>query len=234
MCTRCKLDKPPSKTNRHLCDDCVKAENNRVSHFRRHNFNWMEVSKEADLDLWERQPAETDHEWSVWLRYRDAYPGKRPTYRGVAEEMGTTVNAVRKIGGRWSFNVRLQAWAKYVDELTMLQRQEEIIGMNKQHIDMAKAINSKLEQAIALLDPATMAPNEIKNLYQIATETERKARLDQPIKQIQLVDEDNPELRNVSVESTDVKEILGILEQAGALKNSGVRQTVTEVVIKGD
>lgn len=235
-CPRCSLDKPPNKTNRHLCDDCVKAENNRVSHYRNHNYNWMDVAKEADLDLWERQPSETDHEWNVWLRYRDAYPGKKPSYRSVAEELGTTVGAVRKIGNRWSFPTRIQAWAKYIDNLTLEQRKQEVIHMNERHIRMANAINDKLERAITLIDPTVLSPNEIKGLYKTAMEIERKARLDQPdVTGTLQVEDDNPNLRKTNIKTDDVSEILQILNSAGALKNAGVRQTVTtEVITKGD
>lgn len=98
-CSRCGQEKTPHKTNTHLCEDCVKAENNRVSYYRYHNFNWIDVAKEAELELWERQPAETDREWQIWLAYRDIYPSKRPSYRQVAEQLGTTVSVVKKVVG---------------------------------------------------------------------------------------------------------------------------------------
>lgn len=232
-CKRCSLNKPPNKNNRHLCDECVRAENNRISHYRNLNYNWMEVSKEAELELWERQPGETDHEWNVWLHYRDAYPGKKPSYRQVAEEITTSVAAVRKIGNRWSFPTRIQAWAKYIDDLTLKQRQEEVIAMNKRHIDMADAINSKLEAAIMNIDPSTLSPNEIKGLYKTATEIERKARLDQPDMRGSLVDDENPDLKKTDIKTSDISSILGILQQAGVM-NAGVRQTVTTEVVTRD
>jgi hypothetical protein len=137
LCRRCLQESEPHAANAHLCDACVKAEDNRVAHFRQHNYNWVEVAQEAELELWERQPGETDHEYNVWLRYRDAYPGKKPSYRGVAEELVTTYGAVHKIGSRWSFPARLQAWAKYVDNLILTQRRQEILDMNQKHIKMA-------------------------------------------------------------------------------------------------
>lgn len=236
-CRRCSQKKPPHKTNRHLCDDCVKAEDSRVSYLRQHNFNWMEVAKEAELELWERQPAETDHEYSIWLRYRDAYPGKKPSYRQVAEELNTSISAVNKIGTRWSFPTRLQAWAKHVDAITLQQRQQEILDMNKTHISMAEKLNQKLMKAIDQIDPYALSPKDINSLFKTAAELERKARVDQPMvgHDNALVDDQNPNLKKMDVKSENISEILQILGKAGALNNVGVRQTVTtEVVVKDD
>lgn len=238
ICKRCSQDKPIDNTNTHLCVDCVKAENNRVSHYRRHNYNWLDVAKEADLELWERQPGETDHEYHIWMCYRDAYPGKRPSYRMVAEQLNTTVNAVKKVGGRWSFPTRLQAWAKHVDSITLQQRQQEILDMNKQHVTMANLLNQKIQKAIEILDPYAISPKELSTLMKTATELERKGRLDQVIPATNVfVEEGNTELKKTEVKTENISEILKILGGAGVLNgnNMGVRQTVTtEVVVKGD
>lgn len=236
-CKRCLQQKPPHHTNPHLCDECVKAEDNRVAYYRQHNFNWMEVAKEADLQLWERQPTETDHEYHVWLAYRDAYPGKRPSYRQVAEDLVTSVAAVRKIGARWNFPARLQAWAKYCDELTLTQRRQEILDMNKKHVDMASTLADKLKTAIDNIDPYVLSPREINSLMKTASELERKARLDTASVEtgVQLVDDTNPELKKTAVKQENISEVVEILAKAGVLNNIGVRQTVTtEVVVKDD
>ncbi len=234
-CRRCGQEKTPHKTNTHLCEDCVKAENNRVSYYRYHNFNWIDVAKEAELELWERQPAETDREWQIWLAYRDMYPSKRPSYRQVAEQLGTTVAVVKKVAARWDFPVRLQAWAKYVDNLTLQQRQQEILDMNKKHIEMAQALNEKLATAINAIDPYELTPRDIKGLLQLSTELERKARLHNPdILRPELADE-NPYLKESPTKTEDLKEVLDILVKANVFKTIGVRQTkTTEVVVKED
>ena len=234
-CRRCGQEKTPHKTNKHLCEDCVKAENNRVSYYRHHNFNWIDVAKEAELELWERQPAETDREWQIWLAYRDMYPSTRPSYRQVAEQLGTTIAVVKKVGARWDFPVRLQAWAKYVDNLTLQQRQQEILDMNKKHIEMAQALNEKLATAINAIDPYELAPRDIKGLLQLSAELERKARLHNPdISRPELTDE-NPYLKESPTKTEDLKEVLDILVKANVFKTIGVRQTkTTEIVVKNE
>jgi len=235
-CRRCAQEKPAHRDNPHLCDECVKAENNRVSYFRRNNADWMEIAKEADLQLWERQPAETDHEYHVWLAYRDAYPGKRPSYRDAAIQVGTSVNAVKKIAARWNFPMRLQAWAKYVDEITLAERTKQIKEMNKAHVDMAAALRDKLKKAIDNIDPYSLTPKEISQMLKIATEIERKAQLHEvPQTPVAAIDDTSPDLKKVSVKSSDLGEIVNILASAGVLNNFGVRQTVTtEVVVRDE
>ena len=233
-CRRCGQQKAPYKEDGHLCEACVKAENNRVSYYRQHNFNWVDVAKEAELELWERQPAETDHEYHIWLVYRDTYPSKKPTYRGVAEQVGTTINVVKKIGLRWHFPTRMQAWAKRCDELTLKQRTEEIVGMNQKHITMAQKLNEKLLTAIESIKPHDIEVKDIKGLLQISSELERKARMhDMELFKPSIVEDGNPDLRKVATKTEDLKDVIEILAKAGMLTNVGIRQTTTtEVVVK--
>ena len=235
MCKRCGQEGEPHKTNAHLCETCVKAENNRISYYRAHNYNWLDVAKEAELEIWERQPGETDREYQVWLAYRDAYPGIKPSYRIVAEQLGTTLNVVKKVGQRWSFPARLQAWAKYCDSLTMAQRQKEIVDMNARHIRMANTISEKLEIAIDNINPMALKPKEIQGLFKMSVEIERKARLDDPDLLKPVIVDDQVKAKPTKTE--DLAEVVDILTKAGLL--SGVRQItetkqITEVVVHGE
>lgn len=239
ICNRCNQDNTPSKSNPHICEVCEKAENSRYSLKRSTNADWMQVAKEAELEIWERQPGETDREYQIWLTYRDAYPSTRPSTRGVAEQLSTTVNVVSKISRRWDFALRLQTWAKHLDGLILRKREQEIVDMNKQHVDMSKAINDKIARAIELMDPTTMKPSDIKGLLALTAELERKARLDDTAVKAPAVIDDNPELREAKVDMTDLSEIVGILAGAGLLSQIGGQGTVqiTETkttVIKGE
>lgn len=238
VCKRCSMAGEPHHTNSHLCVACVKAEDSRVSYYRQHNFNWMDVAKEADLELWMRQPAETDWEYTVWTAYRDAYPGKSPTYRDVATDLNTSVEAVKKIGARWSFAARLQAWAKHVDNITLAERTEQIKSMNKRHIRLAEKISAKLEDAVDKLDTSTMTPKDVQGLLKVMTDVERRARIDNPAALAggnpNGITDDNPEIKKDVTPTGNMAEIVAILTKTGAL-NLGVRQTVTtEVVVKDD
>ena len=236
-CKRCGNLKPAYKDHNHICEDCAKAENSRVSFYRQHNVDWLDVAKEADLQLWERQPGETDREYQVWLAYRDAYPSVRPSYRTVAEQLCTTINVVKKVGQRWDFQVRMQAWAKHVDDLTLQQRQKEIVDMNKTHIDMATKLQEKLKTAIEGLRPELLEPKDITAMFKLVTEIERKARMDDPqLYKPQVTEENNPELREVQTSKGDIGQIVGILQQAGLIPKVGSVgiETTKRVIIKAD
>lgn len=237
-CPRCGQFKPRHHIDQHLCVDCVKAENNRVTYYRQHQDNWMDVAKEAGLDLWVQQPGETQWEFTVWTAYRDSYPGKKPTISDVARQLGTTYNVVKKIAQRWSFPVRMQAWMQECDKITLLQRRQEVLDMNKEHIDMAAKLRAKLNTAIDCIDPHLIKPSEIASLAKLATELERKAHTDtiaqEEIRRDLLVDTENPELKKSPTNTNDLSQVVGILLKAGALGDItqiGVRQT-TEVVMK--
>jgi len=195
----------------------------------------MDVAKEADLELWERQPGETDWEYTVWMHYRDQYPGKKPSYRDVAEALGTSVAAVRKISSRWSFVARMQAWSKHVDDITLAERRDQIKRMNETHVRLAEKISLKLEKAIDNLDPVGMTAKEINGLFKTMAEVERKARLDQSAAAQGVADDNTPEVKKTTTPTDQLEDVVAILAKTGVLQNIGVRQTTTtttEVVIQ--
>ena len=236
-CPRCGREAEPHKSNPRLCVECVKAENNRVARLRK-NPNWIAEAEAACLELWERQPAETDREWQIWLTYRDMYPSTKPSYRAVADQLNTSVEAVRKASSRWHFPTRMQAWAKYVDTLIINKRRQEILDMNDQHVRLATLLNEKLEMAIKCLDPTDMKPNEITSMIKMVADLERRARLTEVELIKPDIGEDNPALKKSITKIDDMAEIVAVLQQSGALEAAGavgVKKTVTtEVVMRND
>ena len=245
-CPRCGQYKPAHHIDQHLCVDCAKAENNRITYYRQHQAGWINNAKENGLDLWVQQPGETQWEFTVWTAYRDSYPGKKPTYSDVAKQLCTTYNVVRKIAQRWSFPVRMQAWMKYCDDITLLQRRQEILDMNKDHVDMAARLRAKLSSAIDMIDPMSLKPGEIASLARLAGDMERKARVDtiaqEEIRRDLMTDTENPELKKAPTKQSDLSEVVGILLKAGALgditqigvKQTETKTTTTQVVVQDD
>lgn len=243
-CRQCGQQKPASPRTPHWCVDCEKAYNNRYSFMRAQNADWMEVAKENGIELWEHQPGETQLEWSIWLAYRDSYPGTKPSYKVVAEKVGSTYDFVRKTAARWSFQTRMQAWITECDRITLAQRRQEVLDMNADHISMASKLREKLNTAIDNIDPLELKPGELNSLMKTMAELERKARTDtmtiETMRAEGFVDADNPELKKSPTKQGDLSEVLSILMKAGALGDVGalgVRQTetkVTEIVAKSD
>lgn len=243
-CRQCGQQKPASRRTPHWCVDCEKAYNNRYSFMRQHNADWMDVAKDNGIELWDRQPGETQLEWSIWQAYRDSYPGAKPSYKGVAEKVGSTYDFVCSTASRWSFQTRMQAWIAECDRITLAQRRQEVLDMNADHISMASKLRAKLNTAIDNIDPFELKPGELNSLMKTMAELERKARTDTMAVEMMraegFVDADNPELKKSPTKQGDLGEVLSILMKAGALGDLGalgVRTTetkVTEVVMKSD
>lgn len=243
-CRYCGQQKPASHRSPHMCVDCEKAYNSRHSYMRQRNSDWIEVARENGIELYERQPGETQLEWSIWQAYRDSYPGAKPSYKNVAAKVDSTYDFVSKTAARWSFNTRMQAWITYCDQVTLAQRRQEVLDMNADHIAMATKLRQKMSVAIDAIDPFSLKPGEINSLMKTMAELERKARTDtMAVEAMQadgFVDADNPELKKSPTKQNDLSEVLSILLGAGALGDInaiGVRTTetkTTEVVVRGD
>jgi len=233
-CPKCSQDKPAHNINKHLCVDCVKAENSRVTYYRQHQGDWIAEALTQGIDPWLRQPGETQWEYTVWMEFRDSYPGKQPKLSEVARKLGTTHNVVSKIAQRWTFQIRMQHWIAECDRLTMLQRKNEVLVMNKEHVDMAKRLREKLSVAINAINPSMLKPNEIGSLLKTADEIERKARIDtenqEVLRRNYTIDDSNPNLKKKQTNTGDLSEIVNILMQTGAIDKMsaiGVKETTT-------
>lgn len=240
-CRKCGQQKPASPRTPGWCVDCERAYNNRYSYLRQHNSDWPEVAKENGLALWERQPGETQLEWTIWLAYRDSYPGSKPSYKAAAEKAGTTYDFVVKTATRWSFNMRMQAWIAECDRITIAQRRQEVLDMNKDHIAMAAKLRAKMHAAIDNIDPYSLKPGELSSLLKTMSELERKAQLESMSIEQQLsdgfVDADNPNIKKSPTKQGDLGEVVSILLKAGALGDItqiGVRKTETTEVVMRD
>lgn len=238
ICPKCSTEQPQESFRGGVCAACNKLEQNRAYHIQK-NTNWMELAEEAGIEVYERQPGESDSEYRVWVMYRDMYPAEKPSLKVAAERAGIAYKTIKNMSSKWSFAARMQAWITSVDEMQLNSRRNDIIKMNETHMEMAMTLNEKIHSAINMLDPQYLAPKDISSLMKMSTELERKAKLDQ----MELVvagnpngyNDENPNLRKSEVKTSDIGEIIKILGAAGVMGDFGVKQTTTtEVVVKGD
>jgi hypothetical protein len=244
-CPRCsRKGVPQAKYRPGICVDCYRAEKNRDALQRRQNKDWVALARESGLNLWDQQPDETQLEYTIWSIYRDSYPGRRLTYGEVAQKAGCSLSAVKAAAARWNFAMRMQEWIRYCNEITLIQRRQEMLDMNKEHIEMAKRLRNKLSDAINSIDPRGLKPSELSSLLKVMNELERQARIDE-IAQQEMIQElsqgpdENPELRKSLTKKEELSDVIAILLKAGALDGvqMGVRQVkteTTEVVMGGE
>lgn len=231
-CSRCGSHINQSTGNPKLCGACFTKEAKNTALARTANGSWMDIAEECGLALYERQPEETDEEWRIWCAYRDHYPLKLPTWSALAEECSVSVGIILKVSSRWSFKVRMQAWARAADDATSQQRIEAIRDMNKRQVDMATKLQTKLAEAIDNLDPLLLRPGEIVNLMKAATELERRIKLATPEKVDGTVQVAGAQQKKVT-RAEDLSEVVSILASSGLLPGQklAVEQTTTTRIV---
>lgn len=230
-CEKCNTTVDRSGDSKY-CRKCILTEAQNYAVAKKTNSNWMEEAEKLGLAPYEHQPEETDLEWFVWTKYREYYPHKMPTWNELAKACNCNIRTVVHIAQKWSFKVRLMAWARATDASIQEKRIEAIKVMNEKQLGMAQTIQEKLKTAIDLIDPALLRPSEIVNLFKVATELERKVTTYVEEK----VADETAEARAKQLSLTkpeDLSEVVAILQKTGLLegKTLGIEQT-TRIIAK--
>ena len=241
-CPKCgRSGVKPHPTER-FCVDCVKAEKARLDRLYSTNAGWQDVAIENGLDLWERQPRETNWEYMIWTTYMGLYPYKKPSYRAVAEALDTTVSNVKHIGKRWDFPVRLQAYISHCDAELRQTRLNAMVEMNNVYIDAATTLREKLQQAVELVNPVALAakPSDLVAVAKLADDMERRARIDADARTEALATMHgggDAEAKKHLTKKDDLADVVKILMESGALGSItqiGVRETTTRETVLVD
>lgn len=233
-CSKCGATSHPSKDDKELCETCSREAAQVSTMQKKINSDWMELAGELGLELFERQPEETDVEWRIWTAYRSYYPLKLPTYAELAAATGHSQSTVVKAVQKWSYKVRLMSWAKFTDADIQEKRIKAVREMNEKQLGMAQTIQDKLRDAINGIEPALLKPNEIVNLFKVATELERKVTTYVEEQVASTATEASTKTAALT-KPEDISEIVDILKKSGMLqgKQVGIEQT-TRVVVKED
>lgn len=210
-----------SRHNKHMCVDCERAWHNRMHALRDTNRDWMTIAKQAGLELWERQPGETQWEYEIWQCYRDQYPQQKPSLADVARTLALPRNVVNTVATRWQYVTRLQSWVRSVDIKLVNDRRQAIADMHTAHLDLARKMSEKASEALKYLDASTMSAKDITSMLRTMVDIENKARLDQLHNDEKIAEvnsaAENPNLKTVESKQSDLGEIIGVLASAGVL-----------------
>lgn len=198
--------------------------------------DWVELAQQLGLATYERQPEETDTEWYVWETYRSRYPMRPLTYTELAQRTGIGAATCSKIAAKWKFRLRMLDWSRHVDAETDEKRIDGIKEMNKQQLDNALALQEKAAEAISMLDPAILKPNEILGIVKLANDTQRRIVEQETLKvEAQVMNAADIKAETTTTDAGAMNEILAILGKTGALGRSilGVEKktTTTERVL---
>lgn len=231
-CQSCGATLGQSTVDSRYCYTCYDKQAQNTKLAQRVNSNWMDEAKELGLEIFERQPEETNAEWAIWQAYRSYYPLKLPTWTELAKRTGHSVSVVTRAAAKWSYKVRLVAWARFTDDTVQEKRIAAIKEMNKKQLSMAQVLQDKLKDAIDTIDPALLKPNEIVNLFKVATEMERKITTYVDEKVASTASESGKK-QIIATKPEDLGEVLEILQKTGVLngKTVGIEQT-TRIIAK--
>ena len=239
-CGRTGVEKHPTER---FCVDCVKAERSRLARAYSNNENWQDVAIEAGLNFWDRQPKETNWEYLIWETYMGMYPFKKPTYQDVAEKLETTVGVVKRVAKRWDFTVRLQHYMQYCDAQLRQERLNAMVEMNREYVDAASVLRSKMRLAVDAIDPMDLAakPKDLVAVAKLADDMERKGRIDTETRMSELAElnggGDGTGQKKRLTKKDDLGEVIKILMDSGALGSItqiGVKETRETVLVDSE
>lgn len=121
----------------------------------------MAESKPLDptIDLWERQPGESEEAYGAFVRYRNIPRGERSQAK-VAQELGKTTQLMSRWSSAWHWVTRVMAWDRKQDAVKIEEHWEEIEKMSKRHAAQAQMMgNVLLAPATAILSVMRDRPN---------------------------------------------------------------------------
>jgi hypothetical protein len=194
--------------------------------------DWQSLSRSLGLELYERQPEETDNEWRAWMMYREYYPGKLPTMSELSKKTGYTVATLVKYSQKWNWKVRMLHWSRATDATIQSDRVAAIKDMNRKQLQISQTMMDKLVEAMDYLDPATMKPSEITNMMKFATGLQKDIISYTP----EQIDQPGMDMHAVKQSQVTKKEDLGsvaeILASVGLLDGKQIGIRTTEVVIQ--
>lgn len=234
-CADCGSTTGKSIRNPQLCANCYRKSVEATKLMQKTNEGWMEQSEQLGLALYERQPEESDKEWTVWVKYRSYYPMPVPTWTALAKELGVGVAFVTKTAQRWAFKARMIAWAKRVDGEGQEKRIKAIREMNDKQLSMAQRLQAKVSEAIDQIDPALLRPTEITNLAKFATELERRVT-EYTEEKVEAVAQEAKSQLKTKTKAEDLAEVMDILRQTGVVEGPqvvGIEQKTT-ILVKED
>lgn len=194
--------------------------------------DWQSLSRSLGLELYERQPEESDNEWLAWMTYREYYPGKLPTMSELSRKVNIGVATLVRYSQKWSWKVRMMHWARATDASIQDERAEAIKEMNRKQLQLTSTMMDKLVEAVDYLDPAVMKPSEITNMMKFAAGLQKDIISYTPEKIDQPAMDANAVKQSQVTKREDLSSVAEILASVGLLNGGKVGIKTTEVVIQ--
>ena len=144
----------------------------------------MNITKESKnkelkfmtFESWQKLSDETSRQYEAFCIYRDM---------GIERSIGEVAKLWSKSGAtsrlnQWSSKYhwveRATAFDEHIDEIKRTRNEEAIVEMSARHADYALRIQEKAIEALNLVKPEELKPNDLIKWYDVAVKIERLSR----------------------------------------------------------
>ena len=126
--------------------------------------------------LWEKLPEETSRQYEAFCIYRDM--GIERSILKVAYEWseGGHTSKLKEWSSKYHWVERASAYDEYIDEIKRARNEEAIIEMSARHAEYSLQIQEKAIEALNLVNPEELKPNDLIKWYDVAVKIERLSR----------------------------------------------------------
>ena len=126
------------------------------------------------MEIWERQPGETDAMWRPFEHYRNAGPSR--TLARSADALGLSTSRLEQLSSRWKWQLRVRAYDMGRDRTLQQAMLRARNAMLARHASMAQRIQQSFSTLLQTVDPEAVGPADAARIVEAAMRLEREAR----------------------------------------------------------
>jgi hypothetical protein len=127
-------------------------------------------------ETWDRRLDEPTKDYAAFRIYRDL-PSLQRKLTTVAERADISIRQAQVLANRWEWRERADAWDDVCHRTEDAERLEAIRQMHALHRAAGRSTLSKALQALQLLNPAQLTPNQIARMIDLGARLERTTLL---------------------------------------------------------
>lgn len=134
------------------------------------------MAKSEELELWERQPGESEKAFEAFVIYRDM--GLQRGVRKVGDQLHKSLTLMSRWSSAYNWPERAAAWDREQDRIVREAQQEEIKKMRKRHADLAYVMLMKAAKALKNMPDDEIKAADINRMVEVGSKLERISRGD--------------------------------------------------------
>jgi len=133
--------------------------------------------------LWERQNGEGPQAFRAFAAYRDSGAGgarrsltKTAQNLTKSDDLPYSDGTLKQWSRQWNWQERAAAWDDEMDRQAREELAKGITEMRKKHVDIAREMLQKAQQALQQIASDEMTPKDVTTMVDVAAKLERLSR----------------------------------------------------------